>query len=55
VADILADKEMARRMGEAGLARAGQFSWSAIAGQVEDYYRELRDRYPRPRYGRERN
>jgi len=35
---ILGDPELRARMGEAGRARAPQFSWENIAAKVEEYY-----------------
>ncbi len=38
---ILLNPEMARKMGEAGLRRAQEFSWDKVTAQVVEYYREL--------------
>lgn len=47
---ILKDKELARRMGEAGRKRALEFSWSNVVLQVKELYRELIAHYPVPYY-----
>ncbi|MEO0071576.1 MAG: glycosyltransferase family 4 protein [candidate division WOR-3 bacterium] len=47
---ILKDKELAQRMGEAGRKRALEFSWSNVASQVKELYKELLARYPNPCY-----
>jgi phosphatidyl-myo-inositol alpha-mannosyltransferase len=38
LARVLGDADLRARMGEAGRARAVQFSWENIAAKVEDYY-----------------
>lgn len=38
---ILRDKSLARRMGEAGRAKALTYSWPRVTDQVEAFYREL--------------
>lgn len=37
---VLADPSLARRLGEAGRARAERYRWEAVVGDVEDVYRE---------------
>ena len=54
VIKLLKDKELARRLGEAGRKRALEFSWPVVTGKVESIYRELVREYRRPRYGRHR-
>jgi phosphatidylinositol alpha-mannosyltransferase len=54
VIKLLKDKELARRLGEAGRKRALEFSWPVVTGKVEGIYRELVREYRRPRYGRHR-
>jgi hypothetical protein len=39
-------------MGAAGREKALYYSWSRVAGQVEDLYHELLAEYPVPRLGR---
>lgn len=42
---LLAEPDLARRMGRAGRRRAAEhFSWTAVAGQVHDVYRSVRGR-----------
>jgi phosphatidylinositol alpha-mannosyltransferase len=55
VVRILKDRELARRYGAAGLARAAEFSWPALAERIEGVYEELIREYPAPRYGRRRH
>jgi phosphatidylinositol alpha-mannosyltransferase len=38
ISELLAHPEMRARMGEAGLARAEQFSWEHVTAKVDDYY-----------------
>ena len=52
VARLLLDPDLRARMGRAGREKALRYSWPKIAVRIEDYYRELIARYPRPRYGR---
>ena len=44
---VLLNPELARKMGEAGLERAQQFSWDKVTARVIDYYRELLRAFPR--------
>lgn len=39
---VLTDPGLARRLGEAGRARARQYSWERVAGQLEAIYEEAR-------------
>ncbi|MCL6465172.1 MAG: glycosyltransferase family 4 protein [candidate division WOR-3 bacterium] len=52
IVKILKEPELARKMGEAGRRRALEFSWGKVAEQVEQFYQELLDRYPIPRFQR---
>lgn len=52
VVRLLQDAELRSRMGQAGRQKALNYSWSRVAGQVEDLYRELLAEYPVPRLGR---
>jgi phosphatidyl-myo-inositol alpha-mannosyltransferase len=38
---VLDDAVFARALGEAGRERAGRYSWEAVAGRVEEVYREV--------------
>jgi phosphatidylinositol alpha-mannosyltransferase len=40
VAELLDDPETAKRFGEAGRSRAWRYSWSTVAGEIEEIYRE---------------
>jgi len=42
---ILKDRDLARRMGEAGRRKALRYSWAHIAEKVEELYLELLERY----------
>ncbi|MBX5443854.1 glycosyltransferase family 4 protein [Sphaerobacter sp.] len=44
---VLADRELAARLGEAGRRRAEEHSWSVIARRVLDVYERALDRYGR--------
>ena len=35
---LLADRELAARFSESGLARAQEFSWPSVTAKVDDYY-----------------
>jgi len=43
---ILADRELARRMGAAGRAKALDYAWPRVADRIEGYYRALLGRQP---------
>lgn len=45
---VLADREAARRMAEAGVARSFRFSWDVTVGQMVSVYRELLDGHGGP-------
>jgi glycosyltransferase involved in cell wall biosynthesis len=38
---VLADPELARRLGDAGRRRADEFSWDRVAVEIEEIYRVL--------------
>jgi phosphatidyl-myo-inositol alpha-mannosyltransferase len=38
------DEELRHRMGEAGRARAPEYSWDRVTEQIVDFYQEVRDR-----------
>ena len=52
ITSLLKDPDRRARMGKAGRAKARTYSWPRITARVESLYRELLDRYPRPRCGR---
>ena len=52
IAGLLNDPERRRRMGESGRRKALTYSWPRITDRIEEFYFELLDRYPYPRYGR---
>ncbi len=35
---LLADRELASRFSESGIARAQEFSWPSVTAKVDDYY-----------------
>jgi D-inositol-3-phosphate glycosyltransferase len=44
ILELLADRELGRRMGEAAVGHARRFSWEATAGEVRQVYEELLER-----------
>jgi len=52
VVTLLRDAERRKKMATAGREKALFYSWSRVAGQVENLYRELLADYPVPRLGR---
>ena len=46
---LLRDPRLRRRMGEKGRVKALAYSWEKVAGQVLDYYQELREKKRRQR------
>jgi phosphatidylinositol alpha-mannosyltransferase len=44
---ILRNADMGRAMGEAGLRRAGEFSWDSVTDKVLEFYSELLDQHRR--------
>jgi phosphatidylinositol alpha-mannosyltransferase len=41
IAGVLDDHDAAKRFGVAGRERAGRYSWDAVAGEIEEIYREV--------------
>jgi len=52
IVHLLKDPELRKQMGKAGRQKAQDYAWSKVASRIEDFYKELLERYPVPRYGR---
>ena len=41
ILEVLADRDLARRLGQGAARHAAAFSWDATAGDIRDVYQEL--------------
>ena len=48
---VLTEPGLAARLGDAGRARSGEYDWSIVVDRLEELYRRVVDRPPRPRPG----